>query len=186
VVLGERFTTMRAIALGLCVAGMVVQIYPLAGHGVPLGLLLALGSAVSWALGTIYIKWRRLNIEAFTLAAWQLIIAFVVILGFVPAFESGFHFSSIGYYSLGGVLFSGFFGSGVAYFLWFRIIQLLPATTASLGALASPVIGVVSSIFVLGEVPTLADSIGFALIFAASACVLLQPNAPTKVQPEHP
>jgi drug/metabolite transporter (DMT)-like permease len=186
VVLGERFTAVRAVALTLCVAGMVVLIYPLAGHGVPLGLLLALGSAVSWALGTIYIKWRRINIEAFTLAAWQLVIAFFVILCLVPVFESGFHFSSIGYYSLGGVLFSGFFGSGVAYFLWFRIIQLLPATTASLGALASPVIGVVSSIFVLGETPTLADSIGFALIFAASACVLLQPNAPTRVQPEHP
>jgi drug/metabolite transporter (DMT)-like permease len=149
-------------------------------------LLLALGSAVSWALGTIYIKWRRINIEAFTLAAWQLIIAFFVILAFVPVFEGSFHFSSIGYYSLGGLLFAGFFGSGVAYYLWYRIIQLLPATTASLGALASPVIGVVSSIFLLGESPTLPDSIGFALIFAASACVLLQPNTPTKVQPEHP
>jgi len=184
VVLGERFTATRALAFVLCVAGMIVLIYPLAGNGIPLGLLLALGSAVSWALGTIYIKWRRINIEAFTLAAWQLIIAFFVILAFVPVFESGFRLSSVGYHSLGGVLFAGFFGSGVAYYLWFRIIQLLPATTASLGVLSSPVIGVVSSIFVLGEVPTLADSIGFALIFAASACVLLQPSLSAKVQPE--
>lgn len=186
VFLGERFTPMRSIALMLCVVGMIVLIYPLAAHGVPLGLLLALGSAMSWALGTIYIKWRRIEIEAFTLAAWQLVIALFVILAFVPVFEGSFRFSSIGYYSIGGVIFSGLFGSGVAYYLWFRIIQLLPATTASLGALASPVIGVVSSIFLLGEAPTLPDSIGFALIFAASACVLLQPNAPTKKQPEHP
>jgi drug/metabolite transporter (DMT)-like permease len=83
------------------------------------------------------------------------------------------------------LIFSGFFGSGVAYYLWFRIIQILPATSASLGALSSPVIGIVSSMILLGERPTLNDTIGYVLIFAASACVLLQPNTPTKVQPEH-
>ena len=185
VVLGERLNKVRSAALLLCVAGMVVLIYPLATHGVPLGLLLALGSAVSWALGTIYLKWRRISIDAFTLAAWQLIIAFVVILCVVPFFESSFDFSHVRLYSLGGLIFSGFFGSGVAYYLWFRIIQILPATTASLGALASPVIGVVSSAIMLSEMPTTPDIVGFVLIFAASACVLLQPSTPTKVQPEH-
>src|SRR3954467_1546978 len=46
VVLGERLNKVRGFALLLCIAGMVVLIYPLASHGVPLGLLLALGSAV--------------------------------------------------------------------------------------------------------------------------------------------
>jgi len=35
------------------------------------------------------------------------------------------------------------------------------------------VIGVIGSFLILGEVPTAPDMIGFALIFAASACVLL-------------
>lgn len=185
IVLGERLNTMRGLALMLCVVGMVVLIYPLALHGVPLGLLLALGSAVSWAIGTVYLKWRRISIDAFTLAAWQLIIAFAVIVCFIPVFEGSFRWSSIGNYSLGGLIFSGLFGSGVAYYLWFRIIQLMPATTASLGALSAPVIGIVSSAIVLREIPTVPDIIGFTLIFAASACVLIQPNTPTKVQPEH-
>ena len=184
-VLGERLNFVRGIALLLCVVGMVTLIYPLAAHGIPLGLLLALGSAVSWALGTIYLKWRRISIDAFTLAAWQLIVAFVIILVFVPIFDGSFDPSKVSLYSLGGLIFSGFFGSGLAYYLWFRIIQILPATSASLGALASPVIGVVSSSIILSEMPTVNDMIGFALIFAASACVLLQPNTPTKVQPEH-
>ena len=67
-------------------------------------------------------------------------------------------------------------GSGISYFLWFDIVRRLPATTASLGILASPVAGVISSMLILGERPTLADGIGFALMFAASACVLLQPQ----------
>ena len=185
VFLGERLNKVRGAALLLCVAGMVVLIYPLASHGIPFGLLLALGSAVSWAIGTIYLKWRRIRIDAFTLAAWQLIVACAVISVFVPLMDGGFNWSSIGHYSLAGLFFSGFFGSGVAYYLWFRIIQILPATTASLGALASPVIGVVSSSLLLSEVPTVPDMIGFALIFAASACVLMQPTTPTKVAPEH-
>jgi drug/metabolite transporter (DMT)-like permease len=35
------------------------------------------------------------------------------------------------------------------------------------------VIGVISTAIMLGERPTVPDMIGFALIFAASACVLL-------------
>jgi drug/metabolite transporter (DMT)-like permease len=56
--------------------------------------------------------------------------------------------------------------------LWFAIVRRLPAMTASLGVLGSPAIGVVASILILGERPTATDLVGFALIFAASACVL--------------
>jgi drug/metabolite transporter (DMT)-like permease len=75
-----------------------------------------------------------------------------------------------------GLLFSGLFGSGVAYFLWYKVVQLVPAMTASLGVLSAPVIGVISSAIILGERPTIPDIVGFVLIFLASACVLLQPQ----------
>ena len=67
-------------------------------------------------------------------------------------------------------------GSGISNFLWFDIVRRLPATTASLGILSSPVIGVISSMLMLGERPTLADIVGFALIFASSVCVVLRPH----------
>jgi hypothetical protein len=35
---------------------------------------------------------------------------------------------------------------------------------------------------ILGEVPTRADTIGFVLIFAASACVLLTRDMPTAIR----
>jgi drug/metabolite transporter (DMT)-like permease len=43
------------------------------------------------------------------------------------------------------------------------------------------VIGVVASMMILGEKPTAPDIVGFALIFAASACVLLAGQAPAKI-----
>jgi drug/metabolite transporter (DMT)-like permease len=180
-ILGERLNTARSVALLLCCAGMAVLIYPLAGGGIPIGLLLSLGSAVSWAVGTIYMKRSRIDIDPYTLAAWQLVVAFVVMLILVLSFESSFQFSSVHLNSWMGVIFSGLFGSAIAYYLWFQVIRLLPATTASLGVLSAPVIGVVSSIFLLNEWPTTADIFGFALILAASVCALLQPQMPIPV-----
>jgi drug/metabolite transporter (DMT)-like permease len=61
--------------------------------------------------------------------------------------------------------------------MWFAIVRRLPAATASLGALGIPVVGVLSTVLIVGERPTATDIVGFALIFAASACVLLVPLA---------
>jgi drug/metabolite transporter (DMT)-like permease len=46
------------------------------------------------------------------------------------------------------------------------------------------VIGVTASTILLGERPTVPDIVGFVLIFAAAACVLLQPNVKHTEMPE--
>jgi drug/metabolite transporter (DMT)-like permease len=78
----------------------------------------------------------------------------------------------------------GLLGVGLAHFLWWSIVSKLPATTASIGALLVPVIGVFCSAFVLGERPTASDITGFALIFAAAACVLLSSGYKRDGRPE--
>ena len=82
------------------------------------------------------------------------------------------------------VLYVGVFGVGLAHFLWWSIVGRLPTITASIGSLLVPVIGVTASAVILGERPTLPDIIGFAMIFAAAACVLLQPNVKHTEMPE--
>jgi drug/metabolite transporter (DMT)-like permease len=174
--LGEALTARRQIALALCVAGLSVLVYPLARHGIPLGILLATGAGLSWAAGTVYMKWADVDAGPTALAAWQIVVGFLMMAACTPFFEGGFHLWPASGRALFGVLFTGAVGSGIAYVLWFEIIRVLPAMTASLGALSAPVIGVVSSMLILGDRPTLADAIGFALIFSASACVLIQPQ----------
>lgn len=175
-VLGERLDGLRLMALGTCLAGVCVLIAPLMDGGVPFGLVLALIASVSWSLGTVYMKWRRVQIEPFTFTAWQLIVTTAAIgtLAFV-AERQMWSFGAVGPAAITGMLFTGLFGSGIAYYLWFHIVRILPTTTASLGALASPVIGTLASIPVLGEVPTLYDTAGFALIFLSAAAVMLRP-----------
>ena len=60
-------------------SGWPMLIYPLAGNGVPLGIILALATGVSWAAGTVYLKWARIEADPMGVASWQMTIAFVVL-----------------------------------------------------------------------------------------------------------
>jgi drug/metabolite transporter (DMT)-like permease len=175
-ILGERLNTVRALALALCVAGMSVLIYPLATLGIPTGILLAVGAAIGWAAGTIYLKWAKIDGDPMAAALWQLVIGVIVIGALLPIIEGSLHLKQAHWGAILAMIFSGVIGSGISYFLWFDIVRRLPATVAALGILSSPVIGVVSSMLLLGEQPTLTDIIGFALMLGASASVLLWPQ----------
>ncbi len=174
-ILGERLTPTRTIALALCVAGMIILMTPLATSGFPAGAMLAVGAAMSWAAGTVYLKWAEPKGDLMASAAWQLALGFVVMSACIPLFDDAptLNVSAI---ALLAVLYGGAVSAGLGLFLWFEIVQRLPATTASLGVLSSPVISVVTAMIVLGERPTLADAIGFALMLAASAVVMLRPE----------
>src|SRR2546425_824947 len=58
-ILGERLNLISGISLLLCAVGLTVLIYPLLGSSDLIGLVLALATAVSWAAGTVYLKWAR-------------------------------------------------------------------------------------------------------------------------------
>jgi drug/metabolite transporter (DMT)-like permease len=175
-ILGERLNTVRSAGLALCIAGMTVLVYPLASAGIPVGILLALGCAVTWAAGTVYVKWAHIEGDPIAVTAWQLITASIVIAITVPLFQGSLHLWSVHWRALFSAVFTGLFGAGIAYYLWFESVRRLPAMTAALGVLSVPAIGVTSTALILGERPTLTDLVGFVLIFAASACVLLQPQ----------
>jgi drug/metabolite transporter (DMT)-like permease len=73
-------------------------------------------------------------------------------------------------------------GNAVAYAMWFDIVPVVPAATAALGILGIPVLGVLSTVLIVGDRLSGNDIIGFALIFAASACVLLFPGTPARAR----
>jgi drug/metabolite transporter (DMT)-like permease len=171
--LGERPNRVQTIALLLCVAGLAILIYPLTTHGIPIGIVFALAVGVCWAGGTVYLKWAHIEADQMGVGSWQMTFAAIILAACVLIFDGRPRFETAHLDGLLATVWTGVFGNGVAYALWFTIIRRLPAATASLGVLASPVIGVIGSFLILGEVPTAPDMIGFALIFVASACVLL-------------
>jgi drug/metabolite transporter (DMT)-like permease len=106
-----------------------------------------------------------------------LVVAFILIAACLLIFDGRLDIDRAHAGALLATAFSGIVGSGIAYAMWFAIVRHLPAATASLGALGIPVVGVLSTVLIIGERPTVTDMIGFALIFAASACVLWGPSA---------
>jgi len=172
-ILGERPTRMHILALALCLSGMTILIWPLAQTTSLIGLMIAMTIAVSWAAGTVYVKYMRMTGDPVGNAAWQVVIAFLIVVILLPFVEGTLHLSQAHKPALAAAVFAGLVGSGLAYFLWFGIIGRVSAMTASLGVLSAPVIGVLSTALLLGEIPTFSDIIGYVLIFAASVCALL-------------
>jgi drug/metabolite transporter (DMT)-like permease len=184
VVLGEKFTAVRVLALCLCVAGLTILVWPLFVDGFPSFVFYSLGCALSWTTATVYIKWAKLTIEPLSNAAWQLLFGFIFVAIGAIIYEGYPHLWPMQIDTLLAVIYVGLFGVGLAHFLWWSIVHKLPTTTASLGALLVPVIGVGCSTLLLGERLTMPDVIGFVMIFAAAACVLLQPNVRHDEMPE--
>ena len=182
--LGERLNAVRGLAFVLCVAGLAILVWPLFAGGLPPSVFYALGCALSWAIATVYLKWVKVTVPPLANAAWQLLFGFFFIAAGTFAFEGYPRLWPLHSDALLAVLYIGLFGVGLAHFLWWSIVARLPAITASIGALLVPVIGVTASAIFLHERPTVPDMIGFVLIFAAAACVLLQPNLKHTEMPE--
>ena len=173
-VLREKLNAVKLFALVLCAVGLAILIFPLARTGFPFGALFALICAFSWAAGTVYLKWAKIRAATLAIAAWQLLFGWLMLAGGTLLFEGVPHLWPLPTYIVAWIGYNGLIGMGLAYFLWFVVVDRLPATTASLGSLLVPVVGVIGSAWLVGERPNLNDIIGFACIFAAAASVLLQ------------
>jgi drug/metabolite transporter (DMT)-like permease len=183
-VLGEKLNKIGMLAFALCVTGLAILVWPLFAGGFPPSVFYSLGCALSWAFATVYMKWVKATIEPLANAAWQLLFGFLFIAAGTFMFDGYPHLWPLHTDSMLAVLYIGVFGVGLAHFLWWAIIGRLPTATASIGVLLVPVVGVTASTIFLGEHPTAPDIIGFVLIFAAAACVLLQPNVKHTEMPE--
>jgi drug/metabolite transporter (DMT)-like permease len=183
-VLGERLNAVRMAAFGLCVGGLAILVWPLFAEGLPISVFFALGSAFSWAFATVYMKWVKASVAPLANAAWQLVFGFLFIAAGTLVFEQYPRLWPISTEPLLAVIYIGVLGVGLAHFLWWSIVDRLPTITASIGSLLVPVLGVTAATIILGERPTIPDIVGFAMIFAAAASVLLRPNVRHAEMPE--
>jgi len=89
--LKEPFTKRRALGCVLGGAGLLLLLgeeIQAVGRS-PLGAILMVGAAVSWAIGTVMIKRWPVSLPASTFTAWQLLISAPPIVLYAMTFESG-------------------------------------------------------------------------------------------------
>jgi drug/metabolite transporter (DMT)-like permease len=140
-----------AIVLGIC--GVVLLLgrtaFSLDATRLP-GIILALSAAVMFALGTVISKRMPIALPRIASTAWQ------VTLGCIPLLVGGALFEQprfealplIGWFALA---YTALISMGLCYLLWFTAVRLLPASSAAIGTLLTPVVGVASSSLALGD-----------------------------------
>lgn len=180
IVLGERLTLGRILGLGLGLSGLAVLMGPetrVLGKA-PLGSLLMLGAAFSWALGTVLIKRKEWRISTTVFAGWQLLLGGVPVLLGTPVFEPFFWQIQISLKAYLAVAYVVLVGVVLGYWGWLRVIQIFPVTVASLGTLVVPALGVLSGGVLLGEPLGWRELGALGLVTLGLAGVVASPGKP--------
>ena len=169
--LGERLTWPRIIAMGLGLVGLAVLIGQDLSHlrNAPLGAALTLLSAVSFGLGTVWMKRRQWHNDMTVLAGWQLVIALVPVALIWAISDATLSLSAISRESWQALAYLVFIANALAYFSWFRVVAAFPAMVSGIGAMAVPVVGVLSSTWMLGEKVGWREGAALGLVIAAIA-----------------
>jgi drug/metabolite transporter (DMT)-like permease len=175
VVLREALTPTRIIALLLGLGAMALLLGPeiaILGQA-PWGSLMLIGSAICWAAATMCFKLVKWTLGSGELAAWQVafggipVIVGAVIIDPVP------DFSGLSTTALVGLVYSSTVAVSFGQWIWFRVLELMPAAVAAISTLAIPVIGVFAGAALLGEAVTLFELGALVLVSMALAIVLV-------------
>ncbi len=177
--LNEPFTRRRSLGAALGGAGLLL----LLGEEVqavgrsPLGAMLMVGAAISWALGTIMMKRWPVSLPASSFVAWQMLISAAPIIVFALFFETGsFNPFALSLWPMLGVFYNVFVAFNFCYWAWTKIALVAPVGVSSLATMMIPVVGVFSGMLLLGETPHWQDYAALVLVVASLATVLLPPR----------
>ncbi len=184
VVLGERINARTAWALVLCVAGITLLAAPALGLGAAHGsaprplwpLLLPLGAAFSWALGTVVAKRWPTTGNPLCGLTWQMALAAAVTLA-CAAMTGDPWPTAWPVAVVAAFAFHVLFATALAYLLWFRMLATTGAGASAMTTLGVPVVGVLSAMALVGDRPQPIDWLGFALVLAAAGAIVWRPAA---------
>lgn len=150
--LGQRLAPRMIVALALGAAGVgLLMVRGAEAYArAPLGFFLGLLAGVGWAVGTLILKRRPVQVPALVLTGWQLLLtavpttigAFVLAEGpwFVPSWQS---IAVIGWIALVPM--------AIGNAAWFAIVGMLPTQVAGLSSIGVPMVAMLAGAWLHGE-----------------------------------
>lgn len=139
--------------------------------GRPLGVLLALAAASTWALGTQMLRRTRMQVPTLAISFWMTLMTAVVMSVLAVAFETDrWVLPSVNNWF--AIVFNAVLVFGFAQAAWFFLARSLPPVASTLSVMMIPVLGVFSGALWLGEILHWQDWAAVALMIASIACVL--------------
>ena len=153
-ILRERITLQKLIALTLSTVGVLVVINPLSStidQGYLAGNLCLVTAAITWALYSVLVRKITANCDVLTFSMYAFLggLPVSVSLGVWELTERPIATLTLGI--LGGILFLGIICTALAMFLWNTAFKHLDAGTAGLTFFAQPLVGAFLSILLLSE-----------------------------------
>ena len=176
--LGERMDARKLFGLALGLGGLVLLLVEEVANlkAAPVGTLLVLGAACTWAIGTILQKKFPLSVPASVYTAW------IMLIGGVPIYV-GALFTDLGSHprvsteAWLSVAYNVFIAFAWAHWAWIKIATSVSVTVFSLSMLVIPVVGVISGMLVLGERPSWQEYGAMLLILGALGTVVIPRRA---------
>ncbi|MCP3807663.1 MULTISPECIES: DMT family transporter [Paenibacillus] len=162
--LGEAMSRLKVIGLIIGFLGVAaVSVGGFSGHVAVAGVIIAIITAVSWALGTVYVKKVNQRVDSLWLVAFQCTLGGIVLTGAGTVTESWSDIVwNVPYVS--GLIFGTVLGISLSWLLYFTLVNSGDASKVASYTFLVPVISVFVSSLVLGEAITAFLLIGLILI----------------------
>lgn len=169
----ERLAARQLIGTVLGIVGVALLFNPLALDWSDTRLLHAnlmlLAASACWALCILHLRYAKAGASAYQLAPWQMLVATVPLLALARIVEGPFTGDgSAALWQI--VLFVGPVATAFCFCAVNAASMWLPATSMSLAMLGVPLVGLMSSVFWLGETLSLSLIAG---VLAISAGILV-------------
>lgn len=177
IILRERIGPLRITALILGLSGVAVFMNPLSidwsNWDVIKGHLFLLGSALCAGIAIVHTRfhnWARPPLETMP---WQILLGTSILLILSLSLEDISRTEWDSFEMQWTLVYNGVFATAVCFTLQTMAARDLPASTTSLALLATPVLGLASSVVFLGEPLTVSLILGFVLVLAGVTFVSL-------------
>jgi drug/metabolite transporter (DMT)-like permease len=179
--LGERLTLRRALGVALGMGGMLLLVASelSAMQAAPLGAVFVVAAALSWAIGTVLLKRFPTPMPTTSFTGWQLIVGGVPIALGALLIDAG-NWHPLGSAAWVALAYNILIAFVLCYWAWYKLVAIAPAGVSALGTLLIPVVGVFSSMLVLGERPSTAEYLALLLVLGALATVLVPARAASR------
>ena len=175
--LGEVLDMRRvlAICVGLAGLGILASADLPALVAAPLGPVIMLGAALSWAIGNILMQVQNWTLPPLARSAWIFIISAALAWPLVAVFEPTTEAPALSAAVLWTFAFHVCGPMVACYVMWTVLLGRLSATVAAISTLIAPVVGVLSSVVLLSEPLTWQTTVALLLIVGSIAMTLLRP-----------
>jgi len=168
---GQTLTRRTLVASSCALAGVALLLADewTALSGAPRGVLWVQLAAISWALGTLLMRRVEVSLSSEALTVWMMgfgavFFAVAALLFEPPLAPADWHAATWAAMAWGVIV-----NFGIAQAIWFGLARALPSQASAFSLMAVPLVGVLSSAWLIGEAPRASDWLAMGFIAAAIA-----------------